>query len=937
MTAAFPASFVRIAGFARRSLFPVAAAFASLGGTTAAAPSPPPLPFAPPAGFTCSAVPLPQRVRLGATRGSVATTGIQKLLLLRVRFPDDTADPVSQAEAESTLADADTWFRRISHGAFGFDFTISPVLHLATARTEYEGPAGFDRFVDAARAAGIEAGFDYRDYDLEIVRHTGVDGFAGGNARLGERGAQIQIPGAWVVMHELGHNLGLSHANAWDTSGPGFHLASPPLPSNYLSLPDPRSIPMHPESTAGHDSVVGPGHPIEYGDPWDIMGSGEADFGASSKETLNWLPETARIAVAAGRNTHRIHAELGTATLPAATPRELRIPGRLAGPAGARDYSVQLPAPRLHFPLPAGVVVRWIDPTAGHGGSLLLDVTPGSRGGTGDAVLPIGRTFSDPISGVHVTPVAQGLDSDRRWVDVVTWRNSDSTNAPPRIQLTADRTVVAPGETVRFEISGADPDGDALAYFWDFGDGTEPDADSVPSVSRTWLDAGDRTVRVEVSDMRGGVAHAHVAVRVGTPLTRRVRGVVRDPGGGPVPGVRVYTGPQNPERPGMPQDLIWTDAQGAFTLTGLAPGRHFVSAFHPDYLVPRYPPIPLETGDREDFEILATPLPRVSASAPAELPESIGFTNLFTFHRTGPVDQALTILFRLGGTASGASDYVAPWLDRVVIPVGSATASLAFPMLDDTAAEGPETLSATVADPVRYDRTDPRGETYSVYYPGWEVIELDGTAYWVQTRPDYVPDAKGEAEIVVMDDDTSTDHVVSIVASALIALEDPLVESSFELSRTGATQLPLTVQLETSGSATPGSDYESLPGRVSFAADETTVSIPVRPLRDATEEPEETVRLGIRPDPAYGIGQGSAIVNIRDRLVYPQTLSLGRTAAGMLQFTLRGAPGSRLVLEASPDLTAWHPVRTNLLFNTDSATVLLSPPDGPRFFRTIRP
>ena len=188
-----------------------------------------------------------------------------------------------------------------------------------------------------------------------------------------------------------------------------------------------------------------------------------------------------------------------------------------------------------------------------------------------------------------------------------------------------------------------------------------------------------------------------------------------------------------------------------------------------------------------------------------------------------------------------------------------------------------------------------------------------------------------------MDDDTSTDHVVSIVASALIALEDPLVESSFELSRTGATQLPLTVQLETSGSATPGSDYESLPGRVSFAADETTVSIPVRPLRDATEEPEETVRLGIRPDPAYGIGQGSAIVNIRDRLVYPQTLSLGRTAAGMLQFTLRGAPGSRLVLEASPDLTAWHPVRTNLLFNTDSATVLLSPPDGPRFFRTIRP
>jgi hypothetical protein len=863
------------------------------------------------------------------------------LLYIRVRFTDDATDPGTPAEAESDLNGADSWFRRISHGSFGFQHTITGVLPLNTARGTFAGADGFDRFITAAREAALAAGFDYRDFDLEVVRHSGVPGFASGNARLGTRGAQVQVGGTWILMHEIGHNLGLSHANAWDTSSPGFHLASPPLPSNYTSIPDPRAIPTHPESSAGHDSVTGPGQSIEYGDPWDIMGSGESDFSATYKEYLDWLPTSARVTVEPGRHLHRLHAEPAPGstpeTTPPALPRELRLPGPLQGPAGSRNYSVEIPAARPTLPGPPGLLIRWIDASLSQGSSLLLDGTPASRGRNGDATLPIGRTFSDPIAGIHVTPLAHGTSNGIPWVDVVAVNNpSPSPNSPPIASLLASTLHANPGEPVTLTVDANDPDADDLAFFWEFSDGKEVTAGSTPTLSRSWNDPGDHTVRVEVSDMRGGVTHAHLAIRVGEPKTRRATGVVRDTEGRPLPGVRVYSGPENPLRPGIPQALTWTDATGAFTLTGLPPGPTFLNAFHPDYLFPRQAPVPLEDSDLVNLTIQGTALPRIQVSAPAELPESAGLTNVFTLHRSGPTDTPLTVLYQLGGSASQSSDYIAPLTDRLVIPAGSTSATLAFPILDDTVGEPEETLTLTIANPVRFDRTDSRGQSFHVFYPGWELETVGDTEYWVQTRPDYVIDHPGQATIRLIDDDTFTEHTVSISASRVIALENPWTEGHFVLSRTGALEKALVVRLERSGSAEPGTDFEPLPSEVTFAPGEEAITLAVRPITDDTEEPHEEVSLRILPDPAYGISIGSASVEIRDRLIYPHQMKVNRHPDGRIALSLQAAPGSRLILESSPDLISWTPIRTNLLFNTDTASVLLPAPAEPRFYRSMR-
>lgn len=92
-------------------------------------------------------------------------------------------------------------FTRISYSQFSLTWQISSVLHLAKARESYDGPGGFDRFLEDVRQAGLAAGYDYRDFDLDVVRHSGVPGFQGGNANLGRRGVR-----GFVRQHGFGEH-----------------------------------------------------------------------------------------------------------------------------------------------------------------------------------------------------------------------------------------------------------------------------------------------------------------------------------------------------------------------------------------------------------------------------------------------------------------------------------------------------------------------------------------------------------------------------------------------------------------------------------------------------------------------------------------------------------------------------------------------------------
>ena len=85
-------------------------------------------------------------------------------------------------------------------------------------------------------------------------------------------------------------------------------------------------------------------------------------------------------------------------------------------------------------------------------------------------------------------------------------------NTAPSVSI-GDRYEAAEGSAIEFSGTAADPDGDALAYAWDFeGDGTT-DA-TTASASHVYLDDGDYTARLTVNDGRGGVVVASAPVHV---------------------------------------------------------------------------------------------------------------------------------------------------------------------------------------------------------------------------------------------------------------------------------------------------------------------------------------------------------------------------------------------------------------------------------------
>jgi hypothetical protein len=87
------------------------------------------------------------------------------------------------------------------------------------------------------------------------------------------------------------------------------------------------------------------------------------------------------------------------------------------------------------------------------------------------------------------------------------------SNAAPRPFIVTPTNLVRAGATVSFNASKKtrDPEGDALTYRWDFGDGATSDAaDPVHTFSKT----GPLTVRLRVTDAKGASAEEEMQLRV---------------------------------------------------------------------------------------------------------------------------------------------------------------------------------------------------------------------------------------------------------------------------------------------------------------------------------------------------------------------------------------------------------------------------------------
>ncbi len=743
---------------------------------------------------------------VGGARDDSWTHGPKRLLYIRVNFPDDLTEPISETAAYSAMNGVDAYYVQNSYDLTSLDPTVAPLVTLPQLKAWY-ATIGPGQLLADAREATRLAGYDTKNYDRDIVAFTSVPGYGfGGLAYVGGKGVWLQSMGTGVTAHELGHNYGLWHANFWDT--------------------------------ITNASMVGPGTNLEYGNIYDTMGAGGAgiyQFNAAHKGKLDWLKADA-VQVIASNGVYRIY--------PFDVPDWKRVDGRFYAAAVQKDFMryYWLEFRQLFTGNPwlqAGVLLNWSPWPQSSGGTQLIDTTPGSPTFTGDsrddAALVVGRTFNDNPAGVHLTTLARGADGADPWLDVQVNLGAFPGNQPPVLRVEADQTNVAPGTLVHLHAAASDPEGDPLAYAWSFDDLTFS-TNNLPWISKSFSAPGVHVVRCVVSDMKGGEASANTMLTVGSSGGYRVSGRVTDTNGVPLEGVLVSNGSNSLSA------FVggWTDSDGRY-LIGNVTGDLGLNAVEFGYTLvsatnwsnPISP-----TNDVADADFIGLPLPRVNLAVDTNaVAKNDGTTHLFTVTRTGDTNDDLAVQIYLSGTARPGSDFTLnPAVTNnvaVTIPAGTNTVTFAFQAINNSLVTGPQTATLTLGDDPNY-----------------------GT-------PSYALAPLAEATITILGNNSAVTPAVTVATLTPEISENGMDSGEFVFSRAGSLQGDLAVYYSVGGTASAGTDYTLLPGVAVIRAGQSSVTIPFQPIGDTTVGQDKTVVVTLLANAAYLAGSpASATVTI---------------------------------------------------------------------------
>ncbi|MBX7208567.1 MAG: PKD domain-containing protein [Verrucomicrobiaceae bacterium] len=186
---------------------------------------------------------------------------------------------------------------------------------------------------------------------------------------------------------------------------------------------------------------------------------------------------------------------------------------------------------------------------------------------------------------------------------------------------------------------------------------------------------------------------------------------------------------------------------------------------------------------------------------------------VFTFYRTGDTSGTLNVTYAASGTATSATDRQGVGTS-VTFAAGSSTATRLVIPLNDAIGEATETTTLTLT----------AGAGYAIGSPS-------------------------TATVFIFDDDRS---IVSLVANDPTASESG-GSGQFSITRTAPFDVALAVTVVVSGTATNGTDYQTIPTTVNFSSGQSSITLDVIPNNDLVTEGDEQVTLSLSSG-SYDLG-----------------------------------------------------------------------------------
>jgi hypothetical protein len=309
----------------------------------------------------------------GPRSGTDTLRAPARVRLLAVRVSWGAAHP-AYPSTRSVRRDLDTtsaYYDRVSRGRETLRYRLTPWIHVA---------ASADTMCNHLRAAArlttaalVRAGYRPSRYNRLMLFTEQCDAAVSAAEQPGRTSwIRFRNPGSATLIHELGHNLGLGHADGLVCRADGRRV-----------------------------SLGGECHSVEYGDSWDAMGHSRASFSVPVLRRLGWA---GRVTTVTGDGTF----PLADVEHPGDDVQALRIPV-----GHGTTYWVEYQPEHLAVVgrTRPGVTIRR---QVGDGPVVLLDAAPGNPtalpfpdADLTNAALPAGSSFTGPED-VRITTAATG-------------------------------------------------------------------------------------------------------------------------------------------------------------------------------------------------------------------------------------------------------------------------------------------------------------------------------------------------------------------------------------------------------------------------------------------------------------------------------------------------------------------------------------------------